>query len=77
MTIETKYNIRDEVWFMYDSQVVSDNVVAINIGCLGKDIAISYTMKTRRKIYGSADTFVVERPQSKLFPSKQDLLNSL
>lgn len=77
MTIETKYSIGDEVWFMHSESVVRDKICAIRIDSTEKSTTIHYTLNTVRKINGSADRFVIGRNESALFPTKADLLNSL
>ncbi len=77
MTIETKYNVGDEVWFVHSDSVVSDKISAIRVDSTEKSTTIHYTLKTARKINGSADCFVIGRNESHLYPTKADLLNSL
>lgn len=79
MIIQTKYNIGDKVYFIYENEVASDTIWRIHVRPIsdGKDINIYYDLRTKRRIGKSADVFQVELKESKLFPSKQDLLNSL
>jgi hypothetical protein len=66
MTIETKYNIGDEVWFRGYKEIYKDKIFHIhaNIDCDGK-IRINY------ELWG--DTI---KEESKLFPTKEELLKS-
>lgn len=82
MTIQTKYNIGDDVWFMHDNQIVSGKIDIISTNSYRNrftknELSVTYTLQKTRKINGSADSFVILRAESELFPTKQDLLNSL
>lgn len=69
MTIETKYNIGDEVWFIYSDRVRCEkikDVRACRNGYKQYD-ATNYGFK-------DYDTLI---PESDIFPTKLDLLNSL
>ena len=71
MTIETKYNIGDEVWFMKENKPTKRVVDFIEI------IAASTTSKSFIQ-YGLKIGSVVERVvESHLFPTKEELLKSL
>ena len=64
MTIETKYNIGDEVWFMsHRGYPRRDRVASIRIM---PDLSILY--------YLEANLF---REEDELFPTKEELLKSL
>lgn len=65
MTIETKYNIGDEVWFMYRNKVFSGRIVGIFIRSNG----ISYKIVSIIKGMWFSE--------SNLFPTKEELLKSL
>ena len=65
MTIETKYNIGDEVWFMYRNKIFSGRIVGIFI----KSNGISYKIVSIIKGMWFSE--------SKLFPTKEELLKSL
>lgn len=82
MTIETKYNIGDEVWFLHDNNIVSDKIDIIKIEYsenrfTRNKATILYVLKQTRKVNNSADFFTIIRQESDLSPSKADLLNSL
>ena len=69
MTIETKYNIGDEVWVYYNMKPQKMTVTHINIYCSKRA-----TLKTEiRYVVDNAIAFR-ERP---LFPTKEELLKSL
>lgn len=71
MTIETKYNIGEEVfWAGYDSDWHSERILGIFI----TDNKIRYVLpeiKTKERIY------VIYVDESELFPTKEELLKSL
>ena len=71
MTIETKYNIGDEVWLMKENKPTKRVVDFIEI------IAASTTSKSfiqyGLKIEGDVERVV----ESRLFPTKEELLKSL
>lgn len=72
MTIETKYNIGDKVWFMYDNSVRSATVIKIDV-LIEKNKNRTSIHKTIS--YGLFDYF--KYPEDKLFPTKKELLKSL
>lgn len=63
MTIETKYNIGDEVWFMFQGKVQSGYIVSITI----YGDCIIYNMRA----------YCLSFKESLLFPTKEELLKSL
>lgn len=65
MTIETRYNIGDEVWFMYRNKVFSGRVIGIFL----RPNSISY------KIVSIIRGMWFSEPN--LFPTKEELLKSL
>lgn len=67
MTIETKYNIGDEVWYKGFKEVFHDRIcnIRIDVDCLG-EIHIYY------KLWND-----VTKDEYKLFPTKEELLKSL
>lgn len=65
MTIETKYNIGEEVWFMYRNKVFSGRIVGIFL----KTNGINYKIVSIIKGMWFSET--------KLFPTKEELLKSL
>lgn len=72
MTIETKYNIGQEVWFMNKNKACSDIITAIH----------TYTTETLlNTTYGFGNTIrtqiVSTVQESDLFPTKEELLKSL
>ncbi len=76
MTIETKYNIGDMVWFMENNMVAhrAISVVYVEGGIVnGKTrLQILYKMNAHKEI--GCDALVRE---SDLFPTKEELLKSL
>lgn len=68
MTIETKYNIGDEVWFMFDGKPLKGEVVRIS----------EYTIKVK-VIFKDGKEYLFSRDikDFKLSPTKEELLKSL
>lgn len=71
MTIETKYNIGDEVWFYHHNNIMSSRVRSINLLVRKDGISISYLMGDMW-----TDQYIVLYEES-LFPTKEELLRSL
>ena len=69
MTIETKFGIGDNVWFISKDTAKYTKVIGINILCTADKINISYT-------YDSSNGFTAAN-ENKVFGSKQELLDSL
>ena len=72
MKLETKFNLRQKVYFMYKNKVNSlqiDSIIVrvIALGGSEEEIAISY------KLCGSTDSF----DEKELFATKEELLKSL
>jgi hypothetical protein len=64
MTIETKYNIGDEVWVMsYNNHIHCDRIVSISIK---SDLSIMYNFQN-----------MFSREEKEIFPTKEELLKSL
>lgn len=64
MTIETKYNIGDEVWFMgHQGYPHRDRVASIRIM---SDLSILYYLEVN-----------LSREENELFPTKEELVKSL
>lgn len=73
MTIETKYNIGNEVWFMHDNSVKSARIIKIE-AVIEKDMNSAGIHKTT--LYHLFDYHKSYR-ESQLFPTKEELLKSL
>ena len=70
MTIETKYNIGDEVWFNSLGHHIKGKVDEINISVLiDGSVQIIYSI--------DKSGYFFERPDYDLFPTKEELLKSL
>ena len=67
MTIETKYDIGDMVWFLYNGEETTDIVELIIISNGESKISIKYELSKFNDKFGEYE----------LFPTKQDLINSL
>lgn len=72
MTIKTKYNIGQEVWFIEDNKVCNKKITAIHLHIYesGSDISYSCSPSEFGKLLNSVN-------ESKLFPTKEELLKSL
>ena len=68
MTIETKYNIGQEVWFLFDGKPLNGKIVKIS----------EYTIKIK-VIFKDGKGYLFSRDikDFKLFPTKEELLKSL
>ena len=69
MTIETKYNIGDEVWFYEGIVSTKGEIGSIDVTMTEKKLLIRYDIITPIALY-----FLSEK---KLFPTKEELLKSL
>ena len=72
MTIKTKYNIGDEVWFMNENKACSDIITAIHI----------YRTETMSNVtYGFGQSIhsqiIATMSEQDLFSTKEELLKSL
>ena len=72
MTIETKYNIGQEVWFMKENKACSDIITAIH----------TYRTETISNItYGFGESIhsqiIAITSEQGIFPTKEELLKSL
>lgn len=75
MTIETKYNIGDEVWWLTNdckSPIKCSNVARINITIYESQTSVFYVLENWHPYDGY--TFLSEKC---LFPTKEELLKSL
>lgn len=76
MTIKTKYNIGDELWFMANNKPTTIKVwniiVEIKTKCDGQ-----YTYGTHHKIYYQDYYGYHKILEQELFPTKEELLKSL
>ncbi len=71
MTIETKYNIGDTVWFMKNNKLTQGKITVITVeSVIGNSILISHGLN-------NGDTTRPPYSENELFPTKQDLINSL
>lgn len=68
MTIETKYNIGDEVWFMFDGKPLNGKIARIS----------EYTIKVN-VIFEDGKEYLFGRDIKgfKYFPTKEELIKSL
>ena len=74
MTIETKYNIGDEVWLMYENMAITALVIDMNVE-IGERIKGNVSANCYCKI--KSPHFTREMHDSHLFPTKEELLKSL
>ena len=68
MEIKTKFNINDEVWFIYDNKVIKRKIVRINI-------EIESEQRTIYRLNPCINNVLLE--EKNLFPTKEELLKSL
>ena len=66
MTIETKYNIGDEVWYSLKGNIYHNVIDLIRIGVTNESVSIWYSWNKR---------FPME--ESLLYPTKEELIKSL
>lgn len=73
MTIETKYNIGDEVWVhnIFTKDIIKGKVLSFTITAAGKCTSIIYYV-TSDKWFNPCSF-----QEQLLFPTKEELLNSL
>lgn len=71
MTIETKYNIEDKVWFIARDRVWCLKVESIAVG-ITLSTRISYGFNSGDPLFGCFNI-----PEDCLFPTKEELLKSL
>lgn len=72
MTIKTKYNIGDEVWFMYRNKITSGNVQFV-LCTINRDLSITISYDVRTNVLPNPLTC----RESELFPTKEELIKSL
>jgi hypothetical protein len=71
MTIETKYNIGDEVWFMHNNKVYISFITDVRIKKNNVNTKIEYMVESMQKIdFGIKKEF-------DLYSTKEELLKSL
>lgn len=70
MTIETKYNIGDEVWGIPNDEPVNLVVARIYVKIHAHKISVSYE-------FDVTDDRTYRLPESWIFPTKEELLKSL
>lgn len=73
MTIETKYNIGDEVWFMHDNKVKTAIIITIGV-FVEIDMNSQYVSNSiQYGLYNFNHPYI----ENQLFPTKEELLKSL
>lgn len=75
MTIETKYNIGDEVWRLagYPEEPEKVTITGMRLGY--RDDYDEYMGK--QSVFYSIDCSAIEHEERELFPTKEELLKSL
>ena len=74
MTIETKYNLGDEVWVMYENKAITAEMLEINISVLNtkyRGVCADVFCKVKTPY------FTREIHESHLYSTKEELLKSL
>lgn len=74
MTIETKYNIGDEVWLMYDNKAITAQVIEMNVE-ISEDYLSGVSADCWCKI--KCPHFTRKIHDAHIFPTKEELLKSL
>ena len=83
MELKTNYNINDEVWFIHGDkpECLSSKVVDIHVAVVGEEQLDknkgNYIVKETQIKYAVLDGKGTRVWKENVFPSKQDLLNSL
>lgn len=83
MTIETKYNIGDEVWLIEANKCISGKIVGFrHTYGIGHRYGLLYTGKESVNIQYSIEIpdrifHAVDIEENRLFPTKEELLKSL
>lgn len=74
MTIETKYNIGDEVWVMYENKAITAQVIEMDV-----EIRDVFRGGVSAECFCRIETphFTRQTHESRLFPTKEELLKSL
>ena len=70
MTIETKYNIGDKVWFMNEGEPTSEKIVRIDVEQYEQKQFVEYTVIL-------CDVILTSFYEEEIFPTKEELLKSL
>ena len=70
MTIETKYNIGDEVWFMNEGEPTSEKIVRIDVEQYEQKQFVEYTVVL-------SDVILTSFYEQEVFPTKEELIKSL
>jgi len=71
MNIQTKFNISDDLWFIYDNSVKKMNVHSINIIVTPTKDIIFYIFNDNR------DSYLCQVNEDSCFGTKQELLDNL
>ena len=76
MTIETKYNLSDTVYFMKGSQVIKATISAIETFNVGTN---QDYIKYNAKDFDNAQTWLdyTNLQEDKIYPTKEELVKSL
>lgn len=72
MTIETKYNIGQKVWFLKFSMPIQGKIYAISVH---ENCGIVFHVETINGVHRG--NFVITLNEDELYPTKEELLNSL
>lgn len=72
MQIETKFNVRDEVFVMFNNTIYQSKIHTIDIRIYSEGVIIKYAILTSQEGYSYGNI-----TEDKVFSTKQELLNSL
>lgn len=73
MTIETKYNTGDEVWFMHDNKAKKGIIIKIDVSIVRDMNSQNVVKRVYYDLYNFSNPYI----ETNLFPTKEELLNSL
>ena len=78
MTIETKYNIGDEVWAMHENRPWKGSVIKIKATVVHPEVyVIDFEVKLKDSSFEPPITVYVDLIEGLVFRTKEELINSL
>lgn len=78
MTIETKFDIGDEVWLLHDNKIVTSTIKCLSdLNNKLDDIIWDLHLTSSTNTFGFEATHSVSRRESQLFKTKEELIQSL
>lgn len=81
MTIQTKFNVRDEVWVMYRNKPINALIMSISVDPfednINYPISIRYELKSALGRLCEDNNKIIKFSEGKLFETKEELIKSL